>query len=89
MGYSPSCCELYILKYECANTEKRKLNGRSEEDGGGIRWGDHQPPHKYITNSSDYGTTPPEQLLIDSRRPQISAKASQSPCNEVGQKIKK
>ena len=79
MEYSPSCWGLYILKYECANTEKRKHSGRTEEDGGGIRRGDHLPPHKYIKNSSEYGTTPTEQLLIVSRGPQISKKASQSP----------
>lgn len=34
-----------MLKYEYQNEEK--------EDGGGIRWGDHLPPHKYIKDIQD------------------------------------
>ena len=41
------------------------------EDGGGVRRRDHLPPHRYIKNSSEYGTTPTEQFLSISRRPQI------------------
>ena len=33
-----------------------------EEDGGRIIWEDHLPSHKYIKNSTEYGTTPTEQL---------------------------
>lgn len=46
----------------------------TEEDAGGVRCGDHLPLHKYIKNSSDYGTIPIEKLLKDSRRPQTSQK---------------
>ena len=49
------------------------------EDGRGVRWGDCLPPNKYIKNSFEYGTTPTEQLLNNSRRPQTSKKARQSP----------
>ena len=42
----------------------------AEEDGGGVRWGGCQPPHKYIKNSLRYGTTPTKQPLGDSRKPQ-------------------
>ena len=47
-----------------------KNNSDSEEmeDGGGVRRGDHQPPHKYIKNLSRYGTTSTKQPLGDSRR---------------------
>ena len=48
------------------------------EDGEGVRWRDHLPPHKYIKDSSEYGT-PSEQLLNDSRTSQTSIKASQFP----------
>ena len=33
------------------------------QDGGGVRHGDHLPPHKYIRNTSTCGTTPTEHLL--------------------------
>ena len=41
-----------------------KNNSDSEEmeDGGGVRRGDHQPPHKYIKNLSRYRTTPISNL---------------------------
>ena len=45
------------------------------QDGGGVRCGDHVPPHKYIKNTSTCGTTPTEHLLNPGRRPQISQKA--------------
>ena len=32
------------------------------QDGGGVRLGDHLPPHKYIKNTSTCGTTPIEHL---------------------------
>lgn len=44
----------------------------AEKDGGGVRQGDCQPPHKYTKNSSRYGTTPTKQPLDDSRRLQAS-----------------
>ena len=44
----------------------------AEEDCGGVRQGDHQLTHKYVKNSSRYGTTPTKQPLGDSRRPQDS-----------------
>ena len=44
----------------------------AEEDGGGVRQGDSQPPHKYTKNSSRYGTAPTKQPLDDSRRLQAS-----------------
>ena len=58
------------------------------QDGGGVRHGDHLPPHKYIKNTSACGTTATEHLLNAGRRPQTSKKASYSPQNEGGQKIK-
>ena len=54
---------------------------RGIEDGGGIRCGDHFPPHKYIKNTSACGTTPTEHLLNSDRRPRASKNASQSPRN--------
>ena len=36
---------------------------RDIQDGGGVRSGDHLPPHKYIKNTSTYGKTPTEHLL--------------------------
>ena len=58
------------------------------QDGGGIRRGDHLPPHTYIKNTSTCGTTPTERLLIAGRRPLTSQKARNSPCTWVGQKKK-
>ena len=49
-------------------------------DGGGVRHGEHLPPHKYIKNTSTCGTAPTEHLLDTGRRPQISQKARNSPC---------
>ena len=50
------------------------------QDGGGVRHGDHLPPHKYIKNTSTCGTTPTEHLLNAGRRPQTS----QKPCGLQG-----
>ena len=50
-----------------------------EEDGRGVKWGDCQPPPKYIKNSSRYGTTPTKQPLGDSRRPQASREKAKLP----------
>ena len=55
-----------------------KLRG-DLQDGGGVRCGDHLPPHKYIRNTSTRGTTPTEHLLNAGRRPQTSQKARNSP----------
>ena len=56
------------------------------QDGGGVRCGDHLPPHKYIRNTSTCGTTPTEHRLNAGRRPQTSQKARKSPCTWVGQR---
>ena len=61
---------------------------RTFKDGGGLRCGDHLPPHKYIKNASTCGTTPIEHLLNAGRRPQTSKKARISPLTWVGQKKK-
>jgi len=53
------------------------------EDGRRVRRGDCLPPHKYIKNSSKYGTTPTEKLLNDSRRPQASKKKSSLYCKAI------
>ena len=58
------------------------------QDGGGVRRGDHLPPHKYIKNTSTCGTTPTEHLLNPGRRPQTSQKARNSTHTLVGQKKK-
>ena len=47
---------------------------RHLQDGGGVRRGDHLPPHKYIKTTSTRGTTPTEHLLNAGRRPQTSQK---------------
>ena len=57
-------------------------------DGGGVRRGDRLPPHKYIRNTSTWGTTPTEHLLNAGRRPQTSQKVGNSPRTWVGQKKK-
>ena len=58
------------------------------QDGGGVRRGNHLPPHKYIKNTSPCGTTPTEHLLNAGRRPQTSQNARNSPCTWVAQKKK-
>ena len=58
------------------------------QDGRGVGCGDHLPPHKYIKNTSTYGTTPTEHLLDAGRRPQTSQKSRKSPRTWVGQKKK-
>ena len=50
------------------------------QDGGGVRRGDHLPPHKYIKNTSTCGKAPTEHLLNTGRRPQTSQKARNSQC---------
>ena len=59
-----------------------------DQHGGGVRCGDHLPPHKYIKNTSTCGTTLTEHLLNAGRRPQISQKARKSPRTWVGKKKK-
>ena len=41
--------------------------GDWEEDGRGIRWGDHHSPHKHTRNSSRYGSAVTKQPLGDSK----------------------
>lgn len=64
-----------------------KLSSRTQKMEEGIGWEDHLLPNKCIKISSTCGTVPTEHLNT-ARRPQIYRKASQSPRNEVGQKIK-
>ena len=79
------CYRVYTYK----NTFQKSLYVGDLQDGGGIRCGDHLPPHKYIKNTSMYGTTPTEHLLNAGRRSQTSQKARNSPRTWVGQKKKK
>ena len=58
------------------------------QDDGGVRRGDHLPPHKYIKNSPTCGTTLTEHLLNAGRRPQTSQKSRKFPRTWVGQKKK-
>ena len=62
--------------------------GGDLQGGGGVRRGDHLPPHKYIKNISTCETTPTEHLLNAVRGLQTSKKARKSPHNWVGQKKK-
>ena len=62
--------------------------GEDLQDGGGVRRGDHLPPHKYIKNTSTCGTASTEHLLNAGRRPQTSQKAKNCPLTWVGQKKK-
>ena len=55
-----------------SQSRKRKTRVTGKMAGGGVIWGDHQLPSKYIKNSSRVGTTPTKQPLGDSRRPQAS-----------------
>ena len=59
------------------------------QEGGGLRHGDHLPPHKYIKNTSPCGTTPTEHLLNAGRRPQTSQNVRKSPHTWVGKKKKR
>ena len=58
------------------------------QDGGGLRGGDHLPPHKYIKNASTCGTIPTKHILTAGRRPQTSQKERKSARTWVGQKKK-
>ena len=53
---------------------------------GGLRRGDHLPPHKYIRNTPT--TTQTEHIMNDGRRTQTSQKARNSPHTWVGPKQK-
>ena len=64
------------------------MKGGRLQDGGGVKHGDHLPPHKYIKTTSTCGTAPTEHLLNAGRRPQTSQKARNSPHTWVGQKKK-
>ena len=55
------------------------LEGGDLQDGGGVRRGDHLPPHKYIRNTPTCETTPTEYLLNAGRGPQTSETARKSP----------
>ena len=59
----------------------------TEEDGGGVICGDHLPLHKYIKNSSEYGTIQ-KNFWMTAEDPKLPQKESQYPWKEVGQKIK-
>ena len=57
-----------------------KIDGGGNLQDGRVRHEDHLLPHKYIKKkSSEYKIVPTEQLLNNSRRPQIFKKASQYP----------
>ena len=92
---------LFSQFYFCKNGKKfnhyhksilsqKSLKKDAKEDlltpGGGIRRGDHLPPHNYIKNTSTCGTTPTEHLLNAGRRPETSQKTRNSPHTWVGQK---
>ena len=59
------------------------------QDGGGVRLGDHLPPHKYIKNTSACGTTPTEHLLNAGRRLHASRKNPTQHCKAVSLQLKK
>ena len=75
---------LHVYTYK----SKRTTAWEDLQDGGGVRRGNHFPPHKYNKNTSTCGTTPTEHLLNTGRRPQTSQKARKSPHTWVGQKKK-
>ena len=58
------------------------------QDGGGIGWGDHLLPHKFIKRSHECGATSTKQLINTDGGQQISRKTNQSLQKEVGQNIK-
>ena len=70
------------------NSLRVMQEGGDIQDGGGVRRGDHLPPHKYIRNTPTCGTTPTEHLLNAGRRPQTSQRARNYLCTWVGQKKK-
>ena len=92
LGANPCCRKSNITLQPtlstCGSTATKSTNVEDLQDGGGVRRGDHLPPHKYIKNTSTCGTTPTEYLLNTGRRPQTSQKARKSPCAWVEQKKK-
>ena len=80
----------------CKKCQKKFLREKANDldqgdlqDGGGLRRGDHLPPHKYIKNTYTCGTTPTEHLLNAGRRPQTSQKMPSGDLHvEAGPKTK-
>ena len=64
-----------------------KKEGRSQ-DGGGIGWGDHFLPCKFIERTFECWANLTKQLLTASRRHQVPRKAAHRLQKEVGQNIK-
>ena len=73
-----------VLQSQVWRLKVRGARREDLQDGGGVRRGDHLPPHKYIRNTSTRGTTPTEPLLNAGRRRQTSQKARKSPRTWVG-----
>ena len=69
-GFNQKCGKMGLNRHSL----KGYGPGGDLQDGGGVRRGDHLPPHKYIRNTSTCGTTPTEHLLNAGRRPQTSQK---------------
>ena len=84
---APSPQLFFCLIFTIRAKSKGSLWGNLQ-DGGGVRHGDHLPPHKYNKNTSTCGATPTEHLLNADRRPQTSKKARKSPHTWVGRKKK-
>ena len=72
---------------DCKEIKPVNPRGRSQ-DGGGIGWGDHFLPHKFIKRSFEFWANTTKQLLNTGRGHQPSRKAAHSLQNEVGQNIK-
>ena len=84
-----ACNKILVFNIKlCIFNQYKITTGGDLQDGGGVRRGDHLPPHKYTKNTSTCGTTPTEHLLNAGRRPQTSQKARNSPRTWVGQKKK-
>ena len=77
-----------IASFKTYSNFRIKKNQLEDLQDGGVRCGNHLPPHKYIKNTSTCRTTPTEHLGTAGRRPQTSQKARNSPCTRVGQKKK-
>ena len=61
--------------------------GRSQ-DGGGLGWGDHFLPYKFIERTFERSANFTKQLMIANRRHQVPRKAAHRLRKEVGQNIK-
>ena len=71
---------LYGFRFHTVTNIQEAINCQEDlQDDGGVRGGDHLPPHKYIKNTSTCGTTPTEHPLNTGRKPQTSQKARNSP----------